>query len=99
MNRNEIVEYIYRLKVVEKCASRFGNIIGQYKDDFIQYIYLQILELPDEKLIDLFSKGELIYYIIAICRNNALGRYSSFFKEMKEKYIIQYEDEEMLQQR
>lgn len=99
MSRNEIVEYIYSLKIVEKCASRFGNIIGQYKDDFIQYIYLQILELPEEKLIDLFSKGELVYYIIAISRNNALGRYSSFFKEMKEKHVIQYEDEEMLQQR
>lgn len=99
MSRNEVIEYIYNLKIVEKCASRFSNIIGQYKEDFIQYIYLQLLEIPEDKLLDLFSKGELVYYIIAISRNNALGRYSNFFKEIREKNIELYEDEKVLQQR
>lgn len=80
MTKNEIIEYLNRLQVIEKCASRFSNLIGQYKSDFIQYIYLQLLEMDESKLNSLFKKGELIYYTIAMCRNNAIGLYSPFKK-------------------
>lgn len=95
MTRNEILDYLIKLQVVEKTSSRYNSILGDYKDDFIQYIYLQILELPDEKLIALFEKNELIYYILAICKNNALGKYSNFMKTHKQKNTVSIEDEDI----
>lgn len=99
INRDDIINYIYKLRVVEKSATRFASVLGNYKDDFIQYIYLQILEIEESKLIELFSKGELVYYILAICRNNALGKYSAFFKEHRQKNIEELdEDKNSIQQ-
>ena len=81
ITKNEIIEYIYNIQIVEKCANRFINVLNEYKDDFVQYIYLQLLEIEEDRLKLLFRENELIYYIIAICRNHALGKYSAFKKE------------------
>lgn len=80
MNKNDIIQHIISLQIVEKLTSRFSNILKEYCDDFKQYIYLQILEMEESKLIELYNKNELIYYIIAVARNNALGSNSKFRK-------------------
>lgn len=95
MSRDEIISYIIKLQVVEKATNRFISILNDYKDDFIQYIYLQILELPEHKLIELFKKNELVYYILAVCKNNALGKYSKFMQLHKQKNTISIDNEDI----
>ena len=65
-------------KLIEKLASRFSSQLGTNKQDYIQEMYLILCEIPEKRLIDIFEKGELIYYIISICRNQAIYKKSKF---------------------
>lgn len=98
--KSEIINHITTTQIVEKLANRFSSVLNDCKEDFIQYIYLQILELEEEKLQHLSKNNELGYYIIAIARNNALGMNSKFWRthvDSNLEYINlveQYEDTE-----
>lgn len=95
MNRDEIINYIIKLKVIEKASLRYASMLYDYRDDFIQQVYLQILQMPEDKLLELFNKNELIYYILAVCRNNAINQYSDFAKIHLQKNTVSIEDEDI----
>lgn len=78
MTREDILNYLLSQKLIEKLASRFSSQIGQNKQDYIQDMYLTLCEIDEKKLMHLFEKGELIYYIISICRNQAVYKKSKF---------------------
>lgn len=76
--KEDVITYILSQQIIEKLASRFSSQLGTNKQDYIQEMYLTILEIPDKKLVRLFEKGDLIYYIISICRNQAIYKKSKF---------------------
>lgn len=80
MNRDNIIQFIVTSKIVEKLANRFASLLGNNKEDYIQELYLMILTIPEDKLISLYSRNELIYYIISIARNQAVYKKSDFNK-------------------
>lgn len=90
MSREDILKYLLSQKLIEKLASRFYSQLGTNKQDYIQEMYLIICEIPENKLIHLFERGELIYYIISICRNQAVYTKSKF-NQMFNSPIIQIE--------
>lgn len=78
LKREDIIEFIVASKIVEKLANRFSSILGSNKEDYIQELYFMILTIPDAKLAALYTKNELIYYIISIARNQAVYKKSDF---------------------
>lgn len=85
MDRQTVLNYIYETKIIERIASAYWSKIGEYKEDFIQYIWLLICEIPEDKLIELFDKGQLNFYVFSIARNQAWNDKSSFYQLYKGK--------------
>ena len=85
MDRDSILIEIYNKHIIERVCSAYWSKIGDLKEDCIQYIWLLICELPEKKLIDLYSKNQLDYYIYSIGRNQIWNDKSSFYQLYKGK--------------
>ena len=81
----EIFDSIYRLKLPEKIGKRFWSRLKQYRDydDYVQEMYLILLELPEEKVNSLFYRGELADYFSKICLTQITNN-SSYFHRLIE---------------
>ena len=88
-----IVKYIYDLKIVDKLTKRYASYIGETNiDDFKQTIYCMLLEIPEQKLQSLYEKNQLVYYVIAITRNQAVNYRSTFNQQYNDDKLIFIED-------
>lgn len=85
---DKAIEWLQEEKLIEKLASRFASVLGGDKDDFVQHVWLIVLEMPREKLNDLYDKNQLGFYIISIARNQALGAKSTFNKTYKSPITV-----------
>lgn len=93
MNRNEIIENIYKdKKYIEYCKQVCRSDLYQ---DLFQYTILYLMEMPESKLIALSESGDLRMYIARIIYINAKSERSDFNKKYKDKIIynefIEYE--------
>lgn len=83
--RNKIIEIIYKQSIPEKLANkmwrRFRLNIDKF--DYIQEMYLILLEIKEDKLIDLYGQGKLDDYFAQICLNQLTRRSSNFHKKYK----------------
>ena len=88
-----IVKYIYDLKSVDKLTKRYASYIGETNIyDFKQTIYCMLLEIPEQKLQSLYEKNQLVYYVIAITRNQAVNYRSTFNQQYNDDKLIFIED-------
>lgn len=76
--RNKIIEEIYNKHIPEKILSKV-NKLNSYEDreDYIQEMYLILLEIPKDKLIKLYEKKELADYFSKICINQMTNQKST----------------------
>lgn len=74
----EIFDSIYRLKLPEKIWKRAKDSLFE---DYRQEMYLLLLEIPDDKIQDLVSRGKLADYFWNMCRYQAKDN-SSFMNKM-----------------
>lgn len=103
MTKNDIVEYLYRTKVVEKLSKKYTTYITTNKhnqvsatgslEDFVQHIYLCILSIPESKLIELYKSSQLVYYVYYIIKAQATNRNSKYHTIHNSK--MRYEDIEI----
>lgn len=80
MTKNDIITEIYNSNLFEKMASTYNSKLGYYKEDWIQHMYLVACEIPEEKLIDMYNKGELNYYLFYIGKASCFNPNSDFNK-------------------
>lgn len=93
MSSSEIINYIYDLKIVDKLTKRYASYIGSTNlDDFKQTIYCMLLEIPEKKLQSLYDKNQLVYYVIAITRNQAVNYRSTFNKQYNDANLVFTDD-------
>lgn len=90
MDRQSVLSYIYDTKLIERIASAYWSKIGELKEDYVQYIWLLVCELPEDKLVSLFNKNQLDFYIYSIARNQAWNDKSSFNKLYTEQLTKVY---------
>lgn len=84
MTKKDIIEQLYcnghlRLEC-EKMAIEEKHLL----DDFVQEITLILLEYDDAKIIDLYERDELKFFIYSIIRNQWCNKYNKFFKDCRE---------------
>ena len=78
MTKEEVVEYIAREGWVEECVKVVTGGVWRFEfDDLVQDILIELLN--QEKIVDLYKKGELKYYIMRITRNNLQSATSRFY--------------------
>ena len=88
MTKNEVIDWVVSQKLVEKLSTRFSSQLGTLKEDWVQEMYLTICEMSEEKLVGLFERNQLVYYIISVCRNQATYSKSDFNKKYNDDRLI-----------
>ena len=78
MSTREVVEYIARSKLIQECILIVtGGVWRSEYDDLVQDILIELLD--QSKVVDLYKKGQLKYFIMRIVRNNIQSNTSRFY--------------------
>lgn len=91
---DKIIKNIIDLQIVDKIGKSYRRHLKDEKDDYLQDLWIKILEMPEEKLIDLYKSNELVYYLLAVAKNDIFNKYSKFNKKYKriiDEPLIWYE--------
>jgi hypothetical protein len=93
------VEKIAKEKIVEKLLEKHSDFKNNpYIDDLAQDIYIQLTLMSEESLNQLYTNGELEFFIKRIIKNNLYSTTSQFYyKYQKFRKItdeINYKNEE-----
>ena len=77
LSKNATVEKIVN-KLIQSSKNRFD-----FPDDLIQDIYVLLLEKDEDLIVNLYNKGELVFYLLKVVRNQLLSKNSPYYT----KYI------------
>ena len=78
MSTRGVVEYIARSKLIEECIKVVtGGVWRSEYDDLVQDVLVELLD--QEKIVGLYQRGQLKFYIMRVVRNNIQSATSRFF--------------------
>ena len=78
MTKEGVVEYIARSKLIQECILIVtGGVWRSEYDDLVQDVLIELLD--QEKIVGLYQRGQLRYYVMRIVRNNLQSCTSRFF--------------------
>ena len=78
MSTRGVVEYIARSKLIEECIKVVtGGVWRSEYDDLTQDVLVELLD--QEKIVGLYQRGQLKFYIMRVVRNNIQSATSRFF--------------------
>ena len=78
MSTREVVEEIARSKLIQECIKVVtGGVWRSEFDDLTSDILLELLN--QEKIVGLYQRGQLKFYIMRIVRNNIQSTTSRFY--------------------
>lgn len=77
-------------KLVEDISKNIG-VSPKYFDDFVQEIYLILLEYDQEKLQAIYEKGDINFFLTRIIKNQWCSTTSPFYRKYRKYY--EYADE------
>ena len=82
MTNQEIVNKLAEKRIIEDIAKNI-QVSSDYYDDFVQDIYMTLLEYDNQKLNDIYEKNQIKFFIARICINNWNSKTSPFFCKYK----------------
>lgn len=80
--KNNIIEALAKEKTVETLCTNMG-VEPAYIDDLVQEIYLILLEYNEDKLIKMYERKQLKFFIVRIIMNQYFSKNSPFYKKYK----------------
>ena len=79
MTTREVVEEVARSKLIQECILIVtGGVWRAEYDDLTQDLLVEFLN-QGKKIVDLYEKGQLRYYVVRVVRNNLQSCTSRFF--------------------
>lgn len=84
---NQIVSELCNDGVVEELCDNM-NISPFYRDDLVQEIYCILLDYNEDKIVEMYEKKQLKFFIVRIIQNQYMSNNSPFFKKYKKYYTI-----------
>ena len=79
MSTREVVEEIARTKLIQECILIVtGGVWRSEYDDLVQDLLVEFLD-QGKKIVDLYKKGQLRYYVVRVVRNNLQSCTSRFY--------------------
>lgn len=90
MSREEIINDVYKNKTIHNIALNWVRKKYIKESDLTQFeseLLLVLCEMPENKLKNLYSKNELVYYMLVVARNQATNYSSNFNKLFRDKHI------------
>ena len=64
------------------------NVTSNDIDDFVQEVYLILLDYNPEKLVELYNNKQLKYFLVGIIRRQYYSATSPYYKKYKKYYSI-----------
>lgn len=77
-------------RLVEDISKNIG-VSPKYFDDFVQEIYLILLEYDQEKLEAIYEKGDINFFLTRVIKNQWCSTTSPFYRKYRKYY--EYADE------
>lgn len=93
MTKTKIITKIANEKLIENIYNNMRNNVDKFiEKDFIQFVYLTLLEMDEEFLIKLYEDNELNKYINTIIKFNIFSKTSPFYYKVKRYFIDSADD-------
>lgn len=101
MTVSKIVEELYNTNLLTELCENIG-VLPKDMDDFKQEIYLILLEYNKDKIIEMYNKNQLKFFIVRIIQNQYNSKNSPFYMKYKRysqkaneltQYIIKEQEE------
>lgn len=82
---NRIITGIYKRNIPQKIFNKLKRKLPQFDDvdDYVQEMYLILLETPPDKLIDLHNQNRVDDYFARICINQLVNKNSTLHKKLQ----------------
>jgi len=93
MGRNEILVEFWQSEEVNKAFSKMHPI--ELQDDLKSEVFLILSELPEDKLIALYDRKELRFYIVRVMLNLVQNANNQFYK--KYRNFVEYTHKEIIE--
>ena len=81
MGRNEILIEFWELNEVNNAISKMKPI--ELQEDLKSEVFLILCELPEEKLVALYDRKELKFYMVRIMLNLVQNKNNQFYKKYR----------------
>jgi len=91
LGRNEILVEFWQSEEVNKAFSKMHPI--ELQSDLKSEVFLILAELPEQKLIDLYDKKQLRFYVVRIMLNLVQNSNNQFFKRYRN--FVEYTAQEV----
>lgn len=82
MTNNQLIEQLNKDQTIETIAHNL-RVDTDYFDDLVQEIYLIVLEYNNDKLNEIYEKGQIKFWLSRVMMNTWNSRTSRFFKTYK----------------
>lgn len=95
MNKNEIIETIFKSEEYDDLLSKLIERTDLYLEDFKQDLMLILLEKNSKLIEELWNENKMRFYIIRIVTNQIYSSSSPFYNDYKKYYreLIQTTDD------
>lgn len=90
MNRNQIIEELYKSKNFNDCLNKMEP--AHLRDDLRQEIAVIICQWSDDKVVNLHTEGALEYYVVRVIINQIQSSSSEFFRKFRNNKNMCYLD-------
>lgn len=87
MMLDRIIEELYREKVIRNIITNMNVFEGDI-DDLEQEIYTILLEYDVDKIIEMYNKKQLKFFIVGIVTRQYFSKTSPFYKKYKKYYSL-----------
>ena len=85
MTRNEIAEALARDKVVEQLVCNIAHApLSANLADLAQMVYLILLTYDAEKVVDLWERGQMDFFIVRVVLNQYRSKNSPYYHLFRE---------------
>lgn len=84
--RSEIVEQLARGRIVEQiCVNIARNPLQSHNlEDLAQMVYVILLTYDEQKIVEMYQRGELRFFIARVVQNQYRSTYSPFYRQYRE---------------
>lgn len=81
MTREQIIQNLFTGKNFRECIGKMEP--AHLREDLMAEVALEICEWPNEKIVDLHSRGRLEFYVAKTVLYMMINKYSPFYKKFR----------------
>lgn len=82
---NRIVTEIYESGILRELCENI-RVSSNDMDDFLQEMYMVLLEYNPEKIVEMYEKKQLKFFMVRIIQNQYNSKTSPFYRKYKKYY-------------